>query len=347
MTRFLSRLTGLFLPRRTIAPANPSRLLNPAHETRQVEHDVEPQLQAMEDHLFCWLLDTPPSTFAQPSSHQDVVLDELRHRIKFEKLDELPRQPLSLPMLLQALSDDTMDRNKLAKIILSDASLVQQLLQVVNSPFFRPGEHTVESLDQAIFVLGIDGIRSVISATLLRPMLAARNSNEALFAQRVWRWGLACARSAELIAQSQGGDTQALFMVGLLPALSYITIRREVQRIYRSQLTMHEIEPQVLRAAMKQFDWQTTQMLANEWNLPPTLHAQLLTAERPAPTSSHTPLNDGFILGTREVLLHAHQRNLPEAELRLVLRLSDDQFARIRKGVLNMLGDGMTTSSTS
>ncbi|HAS75188.1 MAG TPA: histidine kinase, partial [Marinobacter adhaerens] len=255
-------------------------------------------------------------------------------------MEELPRQPMSLPMLMRALSDESTDRQRLTEIILGDPSLTDQLLQIANSPYFRTSDHAIESVDQAVFVLGVDGIRNVISAAVMRPMMAARNSREALFGQRGWRWGLTCARAAELIARTQGEDTSAHFMVGLLPSLAYITIRRELQRICRSRTAIGEPEPALIRHALARYQWATCQLLANEWNLPPKYHAYLLAAERPAPKQKHTPLTDGMVIGTREVLRHAHQRNLAEEDLPKVVRLTPDQISNIRNALQKMLREG-------
>ncbi|MDX1799356.1 MAG: HDOD domain-containing protein [Marinobacter sp.] len=343
MPNLFSWLTGLFhSAEQKGTPVRNSRLLNPAVSTEAEEPDTNLALHRLEENLFCWLLSATPSQLEQPSENARQVLTELSERVKAGKLDELPRQPLTLPTLMRALSDETTGRHELTQIILRDPALTDQILSVANSPYFRPTEQSIDSVDQAIFLLGMDGIRSVISATILRPMLAARNSSEALFAQRVWRWGMVCARAAEQISRLQGGDTSAFFMVALLPAMAYMTLRREVQRIYRARIPGVETEPQVVRQALEQFDWATTQLLAKDWNLPPRYHAHLFSAERPAPRAESTPLNDGIILGTREVLRQSHQRNLAEEDLRKLLRLDERQFATVRGHLLAMLRDGTT-----
>jgi HD-like signal output (HDOD) protein len=315
------------------------RLFNPAREELSGNNteDGSKLARQLEEHLFCWLLDAEPAVVQADSSSQHHLLDALQQRLSTKRMDELPRQPLSLPMLMRALSDEAADRHRLTEIILADPSLTSQLLQVANSPYFRTGDHTIESIDQAVFILGVDGIRNVISAAVMRPMMAARNSREALFAQRVWRWGLTCARASELIARANGADTSAHFMVGLLPALAYITLWRELQRICRSETGRNEPGPALTRLALSRFQWATCQLLANEWNLQPKYHAYLLSAERPAPRQKHTALSDGMIIGTREVLRHAHQRNLAEEDLLKVVQLPADQINRIRTSLKSML----------
>ncbi len=342
MPGFLSWISGLFSTPHSVPPAPEARLFNPSSEIPENDTpDNSPELaQQLEDHLFCWLLDAEPSVLKADLSSFGDVLEELHQRLAINRMEELPRQPMSLPMLMRALSDESTDRQRLTDIILGDPSLTDQLLQIANSPYFRPGDHSIESVDQAVFVLGVDGIRSVIAAAVMRPMMAARNSREALFGQRAWRWGLTCARAAELIAKTHGEDTSAHFMVGLLPSLAYITIRRELQRICRSRTTAGEPEPALIRHALARYQWTTCQLLANEWNLPPKYHAYLLAAERPAPRQKHTPLTDGMVIGTREVLRHANQRNLAEGDLPKVLRLSEDQINSVRRALQTMLREG-------
>lgn len=341
MPGFLSWISGLFSSHKPATlPAPEPRLLNPIASAENNSANDPVLIHQLEEHLFCWLLDSPAAELPSQAGQWEPILEKLHGRIARRELDELPRQPMTLPMLMRALSDDKSDRNHLTEIILNDPALTDQLLQIANSPYFRPGDQSIDSVDQAVFVLGLDGIRNVIAAAIMRPMIAARNSREALFAQRVWRWGLTCARSAELIAKIQGQDTSVYFMAGLLPALSYITLRRELQRICRAQPGMTEPPAALIRVALSHYQWATSQLLANEWNLPPEYHAQLLAAERPAPGQKHSPLTDGIIIGTREVLRHAHQRNMPQEEVLRIIHISDEQFTRVRKLILDFLDPG-------
>lgn len=344
MPGFISWVSGLFSSHRptTVTPPE-SRLLNPAASAGNGFTTDPALIDQLEENLFCWLLDSSPATLRSEPGQWDHVLEKLQERISNNTLEELPRRPMTLPMLMRALSNDKTDRAHLAQIILNDPALTDQLLQIANSPYFRPGDQHIDSVDQAVFVLGLDGIRNVISAAIMRPMMAARNSREALFAQRVWRWGLTCARSAELIAKLQGQDTSVHFMAGLLPALSYITLMRELQRISRAEPGVTETPAALVHEALSRYQWATSQLLANEWSLPPRYHAQLLAAERPVPGQQHSPLNDGIIIGTREVLRHAHQRNLPEEDILRLVHISAEQFTRVRKVILDVLDAGAKT----
>lgn len=300
-------------------------------------------LARLEDHLFCWLLDSSPREVETPSPLTGKILQELESRLDNNTLKELPRQPLTLPTLMRTLASETTSRHQITDIILSDPSLTSQVLQVANSPFFKIGDQTVETVDQAVFLLGLDGIRNVASASVMRPMLSARNSTESTFTQRVWRWGLTCARSAELIAAANKQESTSHFMVGLLPALSYLTLRREVQDIVEHRFPDQKPSAHTFHEAMRTFEWATAQKAAHAWSLPPRYHALLLTAQRPVPNQSHSPLNDGIVLGTREVLRDAHQRNLGIEELQGLLSISEDQLGKVRQVLSRLLSEGLSS----
>lgn len=341
MPGFFSWISALFSPSRSAATRPSPRLLNPTLAQKQDEPVDRVPTQHLEENLFSWLLDAPPSALERElDSEAQAVLSILERRIHRQSLEELPRRPMTLPMLTRALSDEKTDRKDLSKIILSDPALTDQLLHVANSPLFRPGEKPIESVDQAVFMLGMNGIRNVISAAVMRPMMAARNSREALFAQRVWRWGLTCAKAAEQVARLKEKDGSIYFMSGLLPALSYITLRRELLRICRTTPEPTEPPPGLIYQALSRFQWATAQVLANDWNLSPEYHARLMEAERPTPTQTHAPLNDGIILGTREILRHAHQRNMPEEDVLKLVHIAPEEFTRIRRVILDSIETG-------
>jgi len=344
MAGFFSWISAIFSRPGTEKIQSDPQLLNPSASKCEQEPAASPPTNNLEENLFCWLLDAPPLTLNRELDRNDLsALETLKQRIRRQTLEELPRQPMTLPVLTRALADDKVDRRGLTDIILSDPALTDQLLHVANSPMFRVGDKPIESVDQAVFLLGLNGIRNVVSAAVMRPMMAARNSREARFAQRVWRWGLTCAGAAEMVAQLEGKDGSVYFMCGLLPALSYITLQRELLHICRAADQPTEPSPGLTRRALPRFQWATAQVLADEWKLSPDYHAKLMEAERPKPNQTHAPLNDGIIIGTRELLRHANQRNMAEDEILKLIHIKPEHFTRIRRTILDSVKAGSST----
>ena len=87
-----------------------------------------------------------------------------------DKPNYAPRRPMQLPKLLQAINDETASRGALSQIIAGDPALAGNLLRLANSPFYRHSPEPIESLDRAVAMLGIEGLRSMIAAALMQPV---------------------------------------------------------------------------------------------------------------------------------------------------------------------------------
>src|SRR5690606_227382 len=105
MPGFFSWISGLFSPQQPAQVAAETRLFNPSNnrqaESSELSADTSGQL---EEHLFCWLLDSQPAKLREDAPGSEKILTELERRLNTSEMEELPRKPGSLPMLMRALS---------------------------------------------------------------------------------------------------------------------------------------------------------------------------------------------------------------------------------------------------
>lgn len=140
-----------------------------------------------------------------------------------EKPNYAPRRPMQLPRLMQAINDETASRGALSQIIAGDPALAGNLLRIANSPFYRHGSEPIESLDRAVSMLGIEGLRSMIAAALLQPVFRISGGSFAHFGEITWEHSLLAANAAELhAAQVESADPFAAQLLGLLLGLAHI-----------------------------------------------------------------------------------------------------------------------------
>jgi HD-like signal output (HDOD) protein len=345
MPGLLSWISGFFKRANTTAPT--SALGNGSRSKGGSSSKAEaysPLAEALRQHLFCWLLDTRPQTLGANLENAEATIEAMAKRLRSGEFSELPRQPMSLPMLMSALSDDTTTRQDLGNIILRDPALTDQLLKIANSPFFRPDKNDIETVDQAILMLGMDGIRSVVSAALMRPMMSSRDSEEITFTDRAWRWGMASARAAETVARLQGKDASVYFMAGLLPALAYITLYREAHRLVpaRADGTLVKLNPATLHQILVRYQWPVARLIARTWGLSDNYQGLLHRPESPR-SHENSALIDGIVIATREVLRQARQRNLAEEDLPALVQLSKNDVTRVQAALKPMLEDPKNT----
>jgi putative nucleotidyltransferase with HDIG domain len=94
-----------------------------------------------------------------------------------------------------------------------DPALASRLLTMVNSPLYG-FRVRVRSIRQAIDVMGLEGIRSLVFTLALGPYLRGAQSSSLVGA--VWNHSLATAVIAETIGAAAGQDVSFLYMAGLL-----------------------------------------------------------------------------------------------------------------------------------
>ena len=142
-----------------------------------------------------------------------------------DKPNYAPRRPMQLPKLMHAINDETASRGALAQIIAGDPALAGNLLRLANSPFYRHSPDPIESLDRAVAMLGIEGLRSMIAAALLQPVFRISGGSFARFGEVTWEHSLYAAGAAEGYANLvESADPFAAQLLSLIVGLATIVV---------------------------------------------------------------------------------------------------------------------------
>lgn len=114
-------------------------------------------------------------------------------------LDELPQLPAAVYQLFAALSDDGIDRHRLAGILDQCPSLAAKLVGLANSAYFSRASR-INSVSDAIFVIGFRTVRSLAIATALQEPFAD-NRCPAFHPGRFWLQAVLTAHVAKELAK--------------------------------------------------------------------------------------------------------------------------------------------------
>ena len=243
------------------APA-PSRALEP-HEIfamlRQVELGMSPsELPAREREQ-------------QVAAALAIIGDAASERRHF------PRRPNLLPQLMHAINDESTARRQLVAIIARDPALVDNLLRMANSSFYRISPHPVESIERAVAILGSDGLRSVIATALMQPIFTTANASEFPgFAQLVWEHALRSAQASVVhAAVVERSEPFAAELLSLISGLAEIVLFRAV-REHCAALSVRGSSAATLIAAVIDVHASTlAQRIGTDWQLSPAALAAL------------------------------------------------------------------------
>lgn len=170
--------------------------------------------------------------------HVEQALDEAAEQHRY-----FPRRPLLLPKLLQALNDSDSTRHELVRLILEDPTLAGTTLKRANNAFYRMSAEPVQSLDRAVAVLGVDGLRSLMSTAILQPVFRLPKGFFDRFADIAWEQAQRCAACAQTYAEKTGNDDPFVAqLLGVLRSLTTIVL-------FRMTLDKYQQSPNVLPRA--------------------------------------------------------------------------------------------------
>ena len=145
----------------------------------------------------------------------------------------VPRVPAVIPRLVQSLRDDSLSGKQLAAELSRDVALVADVMRSANSAYYRTRE-PIGSLEQAMFVLGRDSLRSLIARAALKPLMDSRSDYfSSLAGPLLWKQAERCTVSGECIAKRQGVPVFEAGLAGLVHKVGYKIVARVLSEEYQ------------------------------------------------------------------------------------------------------------------
>lgn len=214
-----------------------------------------------------------------------------------DKPNYAPRRPMQLPKLMRAINDETASRGELSQIIAGDPALAGNLLRLANSPFYRHSSEPIESLDRAVAMLGIEGLRSMIAAALLQPVFRISGSF-AHFGEVTWEHSLYAAAAAEGdAALVENADPFAAQLLSLIMGLATIVVFSVAQDAFLAR--QRAPEAATIASLIDAHAVSVARQIAASWELSEridtALAEQLATPSAPASALGRCLQFGGFI----------------------------------------------------
>ncbi|UQA69367.1 HDOD domain-containing protein [Stenotrophomonas maltophilia] len=186
----------------------------------------------------------------------------------------LPRRPQLLPQLIQTVNDDAASARVMAAIIGQDPVLTGNLLRIANSPAYKVHERPVESLQRAVTLVGTEGVRQIISAVLVQPVMQVQCGMFPQFSTIIWEHALLASRAAADHARTVTfGDAFAAQWLGLVQGLGSALVMRQL--LQEAQARDETVEPALALQLLQQWSLPLAQRVAAAWELPEPVHQAL------------------------------------------------------------------------
>lgn len=180
----------------------------------------------------------------------------------------LPSMPAVVMEVLESIDQEAVNINQLTRKILLDQALTAKILRYANSSFYRT-QTQVTTIQQAINLIGISGVRNLIMTTMLQfsfPEVHCKGFNFAVF----WHHSIAAAVCAKAIARNLQLNQDYAYTAGLLHDIGRLVLVTRFTKQYESALAYRAEQDCYLLEAERvvlETDHPTVgQMLGAHWN---------------------------------------------------------------------------------
>lgn len=157
-----------------------------------------------------------------------IIIDIVR------QLRDLPSLSAVVVELLSSMEQDDIDAHVLGAKIAMDQSLTAKTLRLANSSFYGMSSK-VTSIHQAIAVLGVHSIRTLVTACAVTDSFPAGASTDFNF-KGFWRHSVGTAVCAKLLAPHLKLNPEAAFTAGLLHDIGTLVLATRLPQQYAQML---------------------------------------------------------------------------------------------------------------
>lgn len=233
----------------------------------------------------------PKNTVQKLSVPQKLVVDVVKTSLQKKEFRQkaVPRLPTVIPKLFKSLRDPEASAKHFVEIINKDPVMSAAVLKLANSVYFNPTGSRIDEIERAVVKLGIDGLRSVLSAAVMQPII---QRNSAYFSQtglKMWNHSLNCAVACEIIAQHRNMEHFKTYVMGLVHDIGKTTIFSELCKQFKAN--GEDVKPgyNAFVPIMKVLGNPVSFWIAKDWELPDEICIAIAEQAKIKPGAKVTP----------------------------------------------------------
>jgi len=177
-------------------------------------------------------------------------------------IGNLPALPSVVMEIIESMGRDNVSGEQLGMSLLNDQALTAKTLRLANSSFYGVPRQ-VSSIQEAITILGLRTVRSVVMASALASSFD-RNKCGGMDFDAFWRHAIGTALCARGIAQAIGMSAEVAFMVGLLHDVGQLALVTVAPAAYE-----HVVQYQMAHACLSTDHAAIGGMVTRQWCFAP------------------------------------------------------------------------------
>ncbi len=201
---------------------------------------------------------------------------EKKIKLIVNRIHNLPTPPIVFTEVNKVLSDPKTSAYQIGAIISEDPALSAKVLKLTNSSFYGI-PRTINSVKQAIVILGLDVVRSLVLSASVFEAFSKQYKIEANYLDEFWRHSLSVAFMARIISRMKNFpsflEAEESFSAGLLHDIGKLVMFAHMPEKYSEIQQMLKQSPwqesSGIEEELLEFDHSMVgYYLGEKWNLP-------------------------------------------------------------------------------
>ena len=201
---------------------------------------------------------------------QKLVISLIKTNLQKKEIRDkaVPRLPSVIPKLMRSLRDPDSSAKNYVEIINKDPVMSAAVLKLANSAYFNPVGSRINDIEPAVVKLGIDGLRSVLSAAVMQPIIQKDSPYFSECGQKMWQHSLNTAVACELIAEHRNVEKFRVYVMGLVHDIGKTTIFSELCKQFKQNGETVDPGYNAFVPLMKIMAPAVSYWIAKDWELP-------------------------------------------------------------------------------
>lgn len=186
---------------------------------------------------------------------------QLQKAVETDQL-KLPSLPEVAINVRNAIEKETSSAEQIANILSQDPALAARLLQLANSPLYRPRAE-ITSLHMAIARLGIRVVRDLVITLAMRQIYNAGSDTLQRYFRELWSTSVEVAAICRILALQAGLDTEQALLAGLIHNIGALPV---LQLAEKDQTLMNDAS--AINNIIERIQCPIGKHILEFWNLP-------------------------------------------------------------------------------
>ena len=212
----------------------------------------------------------PKDTATDLSFPQKLVIEAIKTTLQKKSVRDkaVPRLPSVIPKLLRSLRDPDSSAKDYVEIIKKDPVMTATVLKLGNSAYFNPIGSRISDIEPAVVKLGVNGLRSVLSAAVMQPVIQKDSPYFSTAGQKIWEHSLNTAVACEIIAEHRNLEKFRVYLLGLVHDIGKTTVFSELCKEFKKNADNAAPGYNAFVPVMKVLSPAVSYWIAKDWGLP-------------------------------------------------------------------------------